>query len=124
MSTLNIFENTSFLPYGMCYDGLTRELLKAELRDGTLHCSNDADKFMEHLLQECFSHYCYNVSIALHFLLLVIEKIFGIGYTMNNKLNVIHSIEIGFDEINLSERKVNHEYIRGNCIYVGGIIRR
>ena len=30
-------------------DGLTGDLLKAELRDGTLHCSNDADKFMEPL---------------------------------------------------------------------------
>ena len=36
----------------LCYDGLTGDLLKAELRDGTLHCSNDADKFMEPLLQE------------------------------------------------------------------------
>ena len=35
-----------------CYDGLTGDLLKAELRDGTLHCSNDADKFMEPILQE------------------------------------------------------------------------
>ena len=36
----------------LCYDGMTGDLLKAELRDGTLHCSNDADKFMEPLLQE------------------------------------------------------------------------
>ena len=36
----------------LCYDGLTGDLLKAELRDGTLHCSNDADKFMESLFQE------------------------------------------------------------------------
>ncbi len=36
----------------LCYDGLTGDLLKAELRDGTLHCSNDADKFMEPLLYE------------------------------------------------------------------------
>ena len=35
----------------LCYDGLTGELLKAELRNGTLHCSNDADKFMEPLFQ-------------------------------------------------------------------------
>lgn len=33
-------------------DGLTGDLLKAELRDGTLHWSNDADKFMEPILQE------------------------------------------------------------------------
>ena len=37
----------------LCYDGLTGDLLKAELRDGTLHCSNNADKFMEPLFQEC-----------------------------------------------------------------------
>ena len=36
----------------LCYDGLTGDLLKAELRDGTLHCSNDADKFMDPLFQE------------------------------------------------------------------------
>ena len=36
----------------LCYDGLTGDLLKAELRDGTIHCSNDADKFMEPLFQE------------------------------------------------------------------------
>lgn len=36
----------------LCYDGLTGDLLKAELRDGTLHCSNGADKFMEPLFQE------------------------------------------------------------------------
>ncbi len=51
----------------LCYDGLTGDLLKAQLRDGTLHCSNDADKFMESLFQwlflchplktEFFTHY-------------------------------------------------------------------
>ncbi len=30
----------------LCYDGLTGDLIKAELRDGTLYCSNGADKFM------------------------------------------------------------------------------
>ena len=29
----------------LCYDGLTGNLLKAELRDETLHCGKDADKF-------------------------------------------------------------------------------
>ena len=36
----------------LCYDGLTGDLIKAELRDGTLHCSNGADKFMESIFQE------------------------------------------------------------------------
>ena len=36
----------------LCYDGQTGDLLKAELRDGKLHCSNGADKFMESILQE------------------------------------------------------------------------
>ena len=36
----------------LCYDGLTGDLLKAELRNGTLHCSNGADKFMESIFQE------------------------------------------------------------------------
>ena len=36
----------------LCYDGMIGNLLKAKLRDGTLHCSNAADKFMEPLLQK------------------------------------------------------------------------
>ncbi len=36
----------------LCYYSLTGNMLKAELRDGTLHCSNDADLFMEPLFQE------------------------------------------------------------------------
>ena len=36
----------------LCYDGLTGDLLKAELREGTKHCSNDADQFMIPLMQE------------------------------------------------------------------------
>ena len=36
----------------VCYDGLTGDLLKAELRDGTQYCSKDADKFMLPLLKE------------------------------------------------------------------------
>ena len=35
-----------------CYDGLTGDLLKAELRDGTQYCSKDADQFMIPLMQE------------------------------------------------------------------------
>lgn len=36
----------------LCFDGLTGDLLKVELRDGTHYCSKDADKFMIPLLQE------------------------------------------------------------------------
>lgn len=36
----------------LCYDGLTGDLLKAELRDGSQYCSKDAEKFMAPLLQE------------------------------------------------------------------------
>lgn len=36
----------------LCYDGLTGDLLKAELRDGTQYCSKDADQFMIPLMQE------------------------------------------------------------------------
>ncbi len=36
----------------LCYDGLTGDLLKAELRDGTQYCSKDADLFMRSLLDE------------------------------------------------------------------------
>ncbi len=36
----------------LCYDGLTGDLLKVELRDGTHHCSKDADQFMIPLMQE------------------------------------------------------------------------
>ena len=36
----------------LCYDGLTGDLLKSELRDGTQYCSKDADQFMIPLMQE------------------------------------------------------------------------
>ena len=36
----------------LCFDGLTGDLLKAELRDGTQYCSKAADVFMASLLQE------------------------------------------------------------------------
>ena len=36
----------------LCYDGLTGDLLKAELRDGTQYCSKDADQFMIPLMKE------------------------------------------------------------------------
>lgn len=36
----------------LCYDGLTGELLKAQLRDGTQYCSKDEDLFMKSLLDE------------------------------------------------------------------------
>ncbi len=36
----------------LCYDGLTGDILKAELRDGTMYCSKGADTFMKSLLDE------------------------------------------------------------------------
>lgn len=36
----------------LCFDGITGDLLKAGLRDGTHYCSRDADQFMIPLLQE------------------------------------------------------------------------
>lgn len=41
----------------LCYDGLTGDLLKAELRDGTQYCSNGAADFMIPLMQEYRSNY-------------------------------------------------------------------
>ena len=41
----------------LCYDGLTGDLLKAELRDGTKYCSKDADQFMIPLMQEYRTKY-------------------------------------------------------------------
>ena len=36
----------------LCYDGLTGDLLKAELRDGTMYRGKEADLFMKSLLEE------------------------------------------------------------------------
>lgn len=36
----------------LCFDGITGDLLKLELRDGTHYCSKDADQFMTPLMQE------------------------------------------------------------------------
>ena len=41
----------------LCYGKITGDLLKAELRNGTQYCSNDADKFMILLLQEYRAKY-------------------------------------------------------------------
>lgn len=41
----------------LCFDGITGDLLKAELRDGTHYCSRDADQFMIPLLQEYRTKY-------------------------------------------------------------------
>lgn len=41
----------------LCFDGLTGDLLKAELREGTKYCSNGAGTFMESLLEEYRSEY-------------------------------------------------------------------
>jgi hypothetical protein len=41
----------------LCYDGLTGNLLKAELRDGTMYCSKEADLFMKSLLDEFTADY-------------------------------------------------------------------
>ncbi len=41
----------------LCYDGLTGDLLKAELRDGTQYCSKDTDQFMIPLLKEYRTKY-------------------------------------------------------------------
>lgn len=55
----------AFLPHGgrypqpvkpehplLGYDGLTGDLLKAQLRDGTKYCSKETDRFMKSLLDE------------------------------------------------------------------------
>ena len=41
----------------LCYDGLTGDLLKAELRDGTVYSSNGVTKFMQPLLDEYLNDY-------------------------------------------------------------------
>lgn len=41
----------------LCYDGITGDLLKAELRDGTHYCSNGAERFMVPLMREYRTKY-------------------------------------------------------------------
>lgn len=41
----------------LCFDGISGDLLKAQLRDGTHYCSKDADQFMIPLLQEYQTKY-------------------------------------------------------------------
>ena len=41
----------------LCYDGITGDLLKMELRDGTHYCSKGADEFMIPLFQEFRTRY-------------------------------------------------------------------
>ncbi len=41
----------------LCYDGLTGDLLRAQLRDGTDHCSKNSAEFMEPLIAEYRENY-------------------------------------------------------------------
>lgn len=41
----------------LCYDGLTGDLLKAELRDGSVYSSNGVNEFMQSLLEEYQNDY-------------------------------------------------------------------
>ena len=41
----------------LCYDGLTGDLIKAQLRDGTDYCSKDCAKFMEPVIAEYRKNY-------------------------------------------------------------------
>ncbi len=43
----------------LCFDGLTGDLLKVELWDGTQYCSKDAEQFMIPLMQEYRIKLCY-----------------------------------------------------------------
>lgn len=41
----------------LCYDGLTGDLVRAQLRDGTDYCSKDAEAFMEPVIAEYRKNY-------------------------------------------------------------------
>jgi hypothetical protein len=50
------YSNHGYHPL-LCYDGLTGDLLKAELRDGTVYTSNGAAEFVKPLLLEYMDEY-------------------------------------------------------------------
>ena len=50
------YSNHGYHPL-LCYDGLTGDLLKAELRDGTVYTSNGVVEFMKPLLSEYMDQY-------------------------------------------------------------------
>ena len=50
------YQSHGFHPL-LCFDGLTGDLLKAELRKGTKYCSSDAHLFLEPLLNEFLEQY-------------------------------------------------------------------
>lgn len=53
--------NFHYQSYGyhplLCFDGMTGDLLKIELRPGTMYCSNGAANFLKPLLEEYLSNY-------------------------------------------------------------------
>ncbi len=57
----NRMDNDHYTSHGyhplLCYDGLTGDLLKAELRDGNVYTSNNAVEFVEPLLSEYMEQY-------------------------------------------------------------------
>ena len=44
----------------LCYDGVTGDLIRAELRDGTSYCSKDITDFMEPIFQEYIQDYRFS----------------------------------------------------------------
>ena len=44
----------------LCYDGVTGDLIRAELRDGTSYCSRDITDFMEPIFQEYIQDYRFS----------------------------------------------------------------
>ena len=67
-----------------CYDGITGDLLKAELRNDTQYCSNDADKFVIPLLQEYRAKYP-----SLPFIFVVIAVLLLLIYTRLAKIMTV-----------------------------------
>ena len=114
----------------LCYNGLTGDLIRAELRDGTDYCSKDVASFMEPVFHEFTVDYPFtnlfvrgDSGYAAPELYMACEK-YGAQYAIRLKANQVLYKEAGVLDQQLYEQTredtVSYAVVYGDFIYQAG----
>lgn len=114
----------------LCYNGLTGDLIRAELRDGTDYCSKDVASFMEPVFHEFTVDYPFtnlfvrgDSGYAAPKLYMACEK-YGAQYAIRLKANQVLYKEAGVLDQQLYEQTredtVSYAVVYGDFIYQAG----
>lgn len=114
----------------LCYNGLTGDLIRAELRDGTDYCSKDVVSFMEPVFHEFTVDYPFtnlfvrgDSGYAAPELYMACEK-YGAQYAIRLKANQVLYKEAGVLDQQLYEQTredtVSYAVVYGDFIYQAG----